>query len=463
MIQSFLSRIGVLILWAAVALLCGNASAASYADMLAHHEVRIAVEFDRTLYYRNRGTPYGLAVELAADLSAWLSQRHADQLGHRPMRVRITPMPRGEILSALSDDKADIALGEMRFSQQINDQSALFIQPSAILRRYVLITGPSVNHVKTIDDLADMEVHAISDSHLSSTIEELNRQFKTREKGSINLATMPHELQDEDLLQMTNAGLLGAIIVPDWKAQLWKHAFPRINLHEDIEFQAEGLFGWAVLQSNTGLANELEAFVKDLIETDGMKKFRIDSFRLNSRALKDPAESVAWDRFKKLQPFFENYGKQYHLDPLLIASLGFQETALNQLSRSSGGAIGVMQLMPATGNAMRVGDIAEVQANIHAAAKYMDELLRDNFAKAKFDEMNRTLFAIASYNAGPQAIATMRDKAISEGLDPDVWLGNVEIVAANFLGVGVMTYVRNVYKYYVTYQLGLRRAGLAKR
>ena len=105
---------------------------------------------------------------------------------------------------------------------------------------------------------------------------------------------------------------------------------------------------------------------------------------------------------------------------------------------------------------MHVGDITDVEANIHAAAKYMDEILRDNFPQANFTGINRTLFAIASYNAGPWAIASIRSKASAEGFDPDVWLGNVEIVAAKYLGVSVMTYVRNVYKYFVTYQLRLQ-------
>ena len=434
----------------------GDAWAISFADMLARHEVRLAVEYDRTLYYSNHGTPYGLAVELAADLSVWLGQRHANQLGHRPLSVRIVPMPQGEILAALINDKADIALGQMRFDRPVAESSALFIQPSAILRKEVLVTGPKAGNVATTDDLAGMELHAVFGSHLASAVARLNQQFDSRGQKRMRLTTLAHELLDEDLLQMTDAGLIGAAIVPDWKAKLWAHALPNLVVHPEIDFQAEGVFGWAVLRSNMDLASELDAFVKNLIESDGMKKFRIDSFRTNTRTLKNPVGTLEWSRFEKLKALFQKYGTQYQLDPLMMAALGFQETSLDQQARGGGGSIGVMQLMPATGYAMHVGDITGAEANIHAAAKYMDELLRDNFAQANFTEKNRTLFAIASYNAGPWAIASMRSKASAEGFDPDVWLGNVEIVAAKYLGVNVMTYVRNVYKYFVAYQLRLQ-------
>jgi len=451
-----LYRTSALIFGIILQLFAGNAWAISFAEMLARHEVRLAVEYDRTLYYSNHGAPYGLAVELASDLSVWLGQRHASQLGHRPLNVRIVAMPRGEVLAALINDKADIALGQMRFDRPVAESSALFIQPSAILRKDVLVTGPKARNVATTDDLAGMEIHAAFGAHLSSTVTRLNQKFESSGQQPMRLTTLAHELLDEDLLQMTDAGLIGAAIVPDWKAQLWARALPNLKVHREIVFEAEGLFGWAVLQSNMDLANELEAFVKNLIETDGMKKFRIDSFRANTRTLKNPVGALEWSRFEKLRALFHKYGTQYHLDPLMMAALGFQETTLDQQARGGGGSIGVMQLMPATGYAMHVGDITEAEANIHAAAKYMDELLRDNFAQENFTEKNRTLFAIASYNAGPGAIASMRAKASAEGFDPDVWLGNVEIVAAKYLGVNVMTYVRNVYKYFVAYQLRLQ-------
>jgi membrane-bound lytic murein transglycosylase MltF len=112
-----------------------------------------------------------------------------------------------------------------------------------------------------------------------------------------------------------------------------------------------------------------------------------------------------------------------------------------------------MQLMPATGAEMKVGDITITESNIHAGAKYMDRLMSVYFPDARFSEYDRPLFAFASYNAGPGRIAKMRQVAAKRGLDPNKWLNNVELVTAEKIGIETTTYVRNIYKYYVAYKL----------
>jgi len=77
------------------------------------------------------------------------------------------------------------------------------------------------------------------------------------------------------------------------------------------------------------------------------------------------------------------------------------------------------------------------------------------FSGAHFSDEERPLFAFASYNAGAARIAKMRALAQQRGLDPDKWFNNVEIVVADKIGIETTTYVRNIYKYYVSYKLTL--------
>jgi membrane-bound lytic murein transglycosylase MltF len=169
--------------------------------------------------------------------------------------------------------------------------------------------------------------------------------------------------------------------------------------------------------------------------------------------MRDPAASAEFKRFEDTVHLFVKYGKQYGFDPIMLAAQGFQESTLDQQKRSAVGAVGVMQLMPATGEALKVGDIKLVEPNVHAGAKYMDELMTRYFADAKFDDQNRTLFAFASYNAGPGNISRMRTEARKRGLDPDKWFNNVEVAAAEKIGLETTTYVRNIFKYYTSYSL----------
>ena len=117
------------------------------------------------------------------------------------------------------------------------------------------------------------------------------------------------------------------------------------------------------------------------------------------------------------------------------------------------GAIGVMQVMPATGKDMKVGDISRLEPNIHAGVKYIRFVIDQYYKDEPMDRLNKALFAFASYNAGPGRLRQLRAEARRQGLDPNVWFNNVERVAAARIGRETVQYVSNIYKYYVAYQL----------
>ena len=147
----------------------------------------------------------------------------------------------------------------------------------------------------------------------------------------------------------------------------------------------------------------------------------------------------------------------------MLAAQGYQESRLDQNAKSHVGAVGVMQIMPTTGAQLKVGDITVTESNIHAGAKYMDQLMTKYFVDAKFSETNRALFAFASYICGPGNVSKMRKLAAQRNLDPDKWFNKVEIVTSEKIGGETTTYVRNIYKYYVAYKLTVEHAELQQK
>jgi membrane-bound lytic murein transglycosylase MltF len=212
--------------------------------------------------------------------------------------------------------------------------------------------------------------------------------------------------------------------------------------------------GWAIRKQSPKLAAELNEFYAWYRKSNQAIGARLQrEYMAKVKSLHNATAGDDEKRFEALIAYFRKYGNQYRFDPLMLAAQGYQESQLNQNAKSAVGAVGVMQLMPATGTELKVGDIHQVEANIHAGAKYMDTLMTKYFKDAKFDEQNRTLFAFASYNAGPGNIARMRAEAGKRGLDPDQWFNNVEIVTAEKIGMETTTYVRNIFKYYAAYRL----------
>jgi membrane-bound lytic murein transglycosylase MltF len=133
----------------------------------------------------------------------------------------------------------------------------------------------------------------------------------------------------------------------------------------------------------------------------------------------------------------------------------YQESGLDQSKRSPEGAIGVMQILPATAadRNVAIDDIHLLEPNIHAGVKYL-RFLRDRyFDEPGIADLDRLLFAFAAYNAGPRNVARARTRATRSGFDPDIWFNNVEIAAGRAISREPVTYVRNIYKYYVAYRL----------
>jgi Transglycosylase SLT domain len=137
----------------------------------------------------------------------------------------------------------------------------------------------------------------------------------------------------------------------------------------------------------------------NFVKKQGHGRDRSWDYYKRVKQLQDPTGSEGYKRFDSTIGLFRKYGEQYGFDPLLLAAQGYQESQLNQEARSHVGAIGIMQIMPSTGAELRVGDIKIAESNVHAGTKYMDRLMTRYFGDATFSELDRSLFAFASYNA----------------------------------------------------------------
>ena len=314
-----------------------------------------------------------------------------------------------------------------------------------------------------MNDLSGKTVHVRKASSYYESLSALNIRLKNGGKPPVNLVLVPDALEDEDMMEMLNVGLLEAIVVDNWKAKMWAQILPRIKVNEQIVLRSVGLTGWAIRKDSPKLAAEIHEFFTKFLEKQGVMNYRMQQYHKRIKQITDPFGSSEAKRFQDMLTLFRKYGEKYDFDPLMLAAQGYQESQLNQNARSHVGAIGVMQLMPATGAEMKVGDIKLTEPNIHAGTKYMDQLMTKYFPDAKFSEANRSLFAFAAYNAGPGRIASMRKEAVKRGLDPDKWVNNVEVVTGEKVGIEPTTYVRNIYKYYVAYKLMLDLEHAQKR
>jgi len=424
--------------------------------LLERRMIRVYAPFSRSLFFSDKGRERGLAAELVRDWERYLNFKYAKQLGKRPLTIYIAPATRDKLLPDLADGLADVAIGNLT----VTDERLKLVDfvPGDEGRKTiseVAVTGPKSPELKTVDDLSGKRVHVRKASSYFESLEKLNERLRKDKKPPVTLITVSDSLEDEDLMEMLDAGLIELLVVDDWKARMWAQVLPKITVRDDLVLRADAKTGWAIRKDSPKLKAEIDDFFRNWAMKQGVMAYRMGQYMRKVKELKDPTASAEYQRFRATLGLFEKYGKKYGFDPLMLAAQGYQESQLNQQAKSHVGAVGIMQLMPETGEQMRVGDIHVAEANIHAGAKYMDKLMEDFFPDAHFSEGNRPLFAFASYNCGPGNVAKCRREAAKLGLDPDKWFNNVEIVVAKKIGTETTTYVRNIYKYYVAYRLTL--------
>ena len=421
--------------------------------MLERRAIRVLVPYSRSLYFNDKGRERGIAADAVRGFERWINKTYSKQLGKRPITVFIIPTTREKLLSGVSQGRGDIAVGNLTNTEERRKTVDFVSLPDQIMSvKELVVTGPKSPSITTVDDLAGKTVHVRKSSSYYESLEALNGRFAKEGKPAMEILLVPDALEDEDMLEMLNAGLLTAIVIDDWKARMWAQVLPRIRVNGQAVVREGGQIGWAIRKGSPKLEREILAYMKANLTKTQVTGW-VKQYMRRVKQVKDSTGPEDRKRFEQTFALFEKYGRKYRFDPLMLTAQGYQESQLDQDAKSHVGAVGVMQVMPATGKELKVGDIGMVEPNIHAGAKYMDQLMTKAFPDAKFDEVNRTLFAFASYNAGPGNISKMRKAARKSGLDPDQWFNNVEIVTARKIGIETTTYVRNIYKYYVAYKL----------
>ncbi|HBE04830.1 MAG TPA: lytic murein transglycosylase [Spirochaetia bacterium] len=106
-----------------------------------------------------------------------------------------------------------------------------------------------------------------------------------------------------------------------------------------------------------------------------------------------PANSLQTEKYGN---FIQKASEQYELPEELIKAVIKQESNFNPLAVSPKGAMGLMQIMPATAKELNVSDAFNPENNIMAGSGYLKSML------ARFN--NNLVKALAAYNAGPEKV-----------------------------------------------------------
>jgi membrane-bound lytic murein transglycosylase MltF len=420
--------------------------------MIKRRLIRVATAYNKTNYFIDKGVQRGAVYEsfklFEDELNAKL------KTGNLRVHVVFIPVSRDELLRAVAEGRADIAAATLTITPE--RQKLVDFAPATYANvDEIVVTGPGAPQIAGLDDLSGKDVFVRKSSSYFESLTALNTQLAAKGKPPVVIKPAPEELETEDVLEMVNAGLVKITVADNHLANYWKKVLPGLVLHDKVAVRTGGQIAPAIRKNSPQLMAELGGWIKRHGQKTMFGNMMLQRYMQSTKFAKSATSTAEMQRFEKVVDLFRKYGDQYNLDYLLMLAQGFQESGLDPNAKSHVGAIGVMQVMPATGKELKVGDIKQTENNVHAGVKYIRFMIDQYFKDEPMDRLNRGLFAFAAYNCGPGRVRQLRKEAQARGLDPNVWFNNVERIASERIGRETVTYVSNIYKYYIAYRLAV--------
>ncbi len=421
--------------------------------MVKRRVIRVGTVFNRTHYFIDKGVERGMAYEAFKRFEEDLNQRF--KTGVLKVHVVLIPLTRDQLFPALQAGNVDVVAAALTVTPE-RRKLVDFTLPTRTNVSEVVVTAPGTPAVATPDDLSGREVFVRKSSSYYESLVELNRSLAARQRPPVTIKEAPEPLEDDDVLEMVNAGLVDVTVIDDFMIEFWRQVFPGVQ-PQPAAVRTGGELAAGVRKNNPKLLAAVNRWLKHVGARSTFANILTRRYLQNTQYVKTASADAERRKLETLVKFFETYGSRYKVDHLMMAAQGYQESRLDQSVKSRVGAVGVMQVMPATGKELAVGDITQAEPNIHAGVKYFRFMMDEYFKNEPMDDVNKALMTFASYNAGPNRIRQLRRETAKQGLDPNRWFGNVERVVSERIGRETVTYVSNIYKYYTAYRLVTER------
>ena len=422
-----------------------------YPAMVKRRMIRVLVPPSKTFFFLDKGRKRGLTIDNLMAFEKYINEQLKSK--HMQVKVVVIPTSRKHLLRDLESGYGDIAAGNLTITHA-RKEHVDFTNPLLTGVSEIIVSNSNDPQFKNVFELSGKEVYVRPSSSYYESLLKLNETLLGLGKKPVSLVTVDEYLEDEDLLEMLDVGLIPMIVIDSHKGKFWDTIFPNIRLQPRIKLRVNGQIGMAVRKDTPQLLKVLNDFVQKNKKGTLTGNMLYRRYLEENEYVKNNLSDAAKNKYQQTVQLFKQYAGRYDFPYLMLVALAFQESGLDHKKRSRAGAVGIMQVLPSTAADKNVGiqNINQLENNIHAGTKYLNFMKKRYFSDGSLDELNSDLFTMAAYNAGPARVARLRKQAAKQGFDPNVWFNNVEAIAAMQIGRETVQYVGNIYKYYVVYK-----------
>jgi len=289
--------------------------------------VRMLVAYSKTFYFIDKGTQRGSTYELGMLLEKALNAGTKDRA--RPIRVVFIPTSRDQLLPALAAGRGDIAAANLTITPE-RLELVDFSAPIAGNVSEILVTPAGTTAPASAEGLSGAKVHVRRSSSYYSSLVRLNTRLKALGKAPVEIVPADENLEDEDILEMVNAGLIPATIVDSHIATFWKQIFETIELHPDVRVREGGEVAWAIRKDSPQFKQVVDAFIAKNRKGSATGNDILNRYLKSTKWVKNATADADMKRLREVTDLFKKYSDQYGFDWLLVAAQGYQESGLDQ-------------------------------------------------------------------------------------------------------------------------------------
>ena len=363
--------------------------------------------------------------------------------------LKIIPKAKDQLLGALLRGEGDLmAPGELL---DVKPTHAVTPSDPIIERVPLMLVGVKGERRYTrLEQLSGRTVALTTGSAAGEALNVINQKLALRKLPPVNIEWVDPTLAVEDVLEMVQAGIYHLTLVEQPIAERWAKLMPKLRFDRKVLVSEPGAMRWYVRRD----ASMLRASVDRFLTTYTVPADQNVAFERVYRRLYRvhyPLARADRQKLEKLRPVLQKHAQQQGMDWLNLAALAFKESTLNPNAKGTGGATGLLQITPSAAQRVGVNNIQNVEGNVQAGAKYLAMIRRKFFASPRLNERERMAFVLAAYNMGPERVQAMRAEARRRGLNPNQWFFQVERIAMEQVGMGAVSYVNSVNKYYLAF------------
>ena len=395
---------------------CGKKSdTAKSAEANARDTLRAVTLYGPTTYFDYRGQEMGYEYEnvkrFASDEGMVLKLSVANNVA--------------SMLAKLDSGEADVAAYPV---PRIDEYSDRILNCGANeVTHQVLVQPGGKDALTDVTQLIGKEIYVEKDSKYHYRLKNLDDELGG---GIVIHAISRDTLISEDLIEMVHSGEIPFTVVDSDIAEINRSYYPDLDIGMQLSLDQAG--SWAVGKDNTALAERINAWSASNNTTTYTKSLYRKYFELSKIPSSDGTDfaagaSVGRDGvISMFDAYFQMYSELCGYDWKMLAAICFAESRFNPAVESWAGAMGLMQIMPSTAQALgyTLQEAANPELNIKIGAILIGKL-NESLKKRIKNPKERIKFVVASYNSGLGHISDAIALAEKYGLDPELWEGNV--------------------------------------